>query len=86
MTANDYETIGKRTFVPTGVPGLDDVLMGGFMQNGFYLLQGEPGSGKTTLALQYLLGRVAAGEPALFVTLSASRIPDRWQPYLAAYA
>ncbi|WP_435017587.1 ATPase domain-containing protein [Tundrisphaera sp. TA3] len=62
----------RRQYVPTGVPGLDHVLMGGFIREGFYLLQAEPGSGKTTVALQYMLGRVAAGEPCLYVSLTES--------------
>ena len=37
--------------IPTGVPGLDEVLFGGLVRGGFYLLQGDPGAGKTTLAL-----------------------------------
>ena len=59
--------------MPTGVPGLDHVLMGGFLREGFYLVQGDPGSGKTTVALQYVLGRVEAGEPCLYITLTESR-------------
>ena len=47
--------------------------MGGFLREGFYLLQGDPGSGKTTVALQYVLGRVKAGEPCLYITLTESR-------------
>jgi circadian clock protein KaiC len=62
-----------KQFVPTGVPGLDHVLMGGFLREGFYLVQGDPGSGKTTLALQYVLGRRAAGERCIYVTLTESR-------------
>ena len=62
-----------KRFVPTGVPGLDDVLMGGFLRDGFYLVQGDPGSGKTTIALQYVLGRRAAGGRCLFITLTESR-------------
>jgi circadian clock protein KaiC len=62
-----------REFIPTGVPGLDHVLRGGFLREGFYLLQADPGSGKTTVALQYVLGRIAAGEPCLYVTLTESR-------------
>jgi len=62
-----------KRFVPTGVPGLDDVLMGGFLRDGFYLVQGDPGSGKTTVALQYVLGRRAAGGRCLFITLTESR-------------
>jgi circadian clock protein KaiC len=61
-----------KQYVPTGVLGLDYVLMGGFLREGFYLLQGDPGSGKTTLALQYVLGRQAAGERCLYISLTES--------------
>jgi circadian clock protein KaiC len=54
----------------TGIPGLDDVLGGGFTPNRLYLVEGVPGSGKTTLALQYLLEGVRNGETVLYVTLS----------------
>jgi circadian clock protein KaiC len=60
-------------FVSTGVPGLDHVLMGGFQSEGFYLIQGDPGSGKTTLALQFALSRIKLGESCLYVTLTESR-------------
>ena len=39
----------------TGVPGLDDILNGGLLSHRLYLIDGDPGAGKTTLALQYLL-------------------------------
>lgn len=54
----------------SGVEGLDDVLAGGFTRNRLYLLEGVPGSGKTTLAMQFLLDGVRLGESVLFVTLS----------------
>ena len=57
----------------TGVPGLDDVLRGGLIAGRFYLLDGNPGAGKTTLALQYLLEGIRAGERCLYVTLSETR-------------
>lgn len=62
-----------RQYVPTGVPGLDQVLMGGYLREGFYLIQGDPGSGKTTLSLQFVLGRMAAGETCLYITLTEPR-------------
>lgn len=65
--------VDDRQFVPTGVLGLDYVLMGGFLREGFYLLQGDPGSGKTTLALQFVFGRMQAGEQCLYITLTESR-------------
>ena len=55
---------------PTGIPGLDDVLHGGFPRNHVYLLEGDPGTGKTTLALQFLLAGCHAGEEVLYVALS----------------
>lgn len=54
----------------TGIPGLDDVLGGGLPTRHLYLVEGNPGSGKTTLGLQFLLQGVAAGEKGLYVTLS----------------
>jgi circadian clock protein KaiC len=54
----------------TGVEGLDYVLNGGLTAQRLYLLEGVPGSGKTTLALQFLLEGVRNGEPVLYVTLS----------------
>jgi circadian clock protein KaiC len=56
----------------TGVSGLDDILGGGLPTNHLYLLDGEPGTGKTTLGLQFLLEGVAKGERGLYVTLSES--------------
>jgi circadian clock protein KaiC len=57
----------------TGVPGLDDVLGGGFPSERFYLVQGVPGSGKTTLALQFLLEGKKRGEKCLYITLSETK-------------
>ena len=57
----------------TGVFGLDQILNGGLPRNHIYLVDGEPGTGKTTLALQFLLEGVARGERGLYVTLSETR-------------
>lgn len=54
----------------TGVSGLDDVLHGGLTPERLYLVQGTPGAGKTTLALQFLLTGAAQGESGLYITLS----------------
>jgi circadian clock protein KaiC len=59
-----------RARLRTGIAGLDDVLYGGLTPNRLYLLEGKPGSGKTTLALQFLLEGVRNREPVLYVTLS----------------
>src|ERR1700756_3542696 len=56
--------------VSTGSRGLDHVLGGGFDRDRMYLYEGRPGSGKTTLALQFLLEGVRCGERVLYVTLS----------------
>lgn len=58
--------------VPSGVPGLDPVLAGGFAQNRVHLVEGAPGSGKTTLGLQFLIDGVRRGERGLYITLSES--------------
>src|SRR5690348_11765146 len=58
---------------PTGCRGLDEVLGGGLPTGHVYLLEGEPGTGKTTLALQFVSEGLSRGESALYVTLSESR-------------
>jgi len=57
----------------TGVEGLDDILAGGLPRGGFYLIQGDPGSGKTTLALQFLLEGLRQGETVFYITLSETK-------------
>src|SRR5271166_5936322 len=71
MSGNpEYQSISP---VATGIVGLDDILGGGLAANRLYLVEGDPGSGKTTLALQYLLTGVAKGEKTLCVSLSETR-------------
>ena len=57
----------------TGIAGLDDILNGGFIPGRLYLIDGDPGAGKTTLSLQYLLEGVKQGEKTLYITLSETR-------------
>lgn len=53
-----------------GIPGLDDILSGGLEHDRVYLLEGNPGTGKTTAAMRFLLEGAARGEAALYITLS----------------
>jgi circadian clock protein KaiC len=62
-----------RTPISTGVPGFDEVLMGGLQPNRLYLIEGSPGTGKTTFSLQFLLAGLRQGEKCLYVTLSETR-------------
>jgi circadian clock protein KaiC len=59
--------------VATGVPGLDDILAGGLTEGSLFLLEGKPGTGKTTIALQFLLEGSKRGLRALYVTLSETK-------------
>ena len=61
---------GNSKRLGTGVAGLDDILCGDLLPHRLYLLEGMPGSGKTTLAFQFLLEGVRRGEPVLYLTLS----------------
>src|SRR5580692_8983293 len=65
--------IQTNTRCSMGVEGLDDVLGGGLPRNRIYLIQGDPGVGKTTLALQFLLEGVRLGETGLYITLSETK-------------
>jgi len=56
----------------TGVEGLDDILLGGLSPGHVYLLEGNPGTGKTTIALRFLLEGANVGEKGLYITLSES--------------
>jgi circadian clock protein KaiC len=59
--------------LPTGVDGLDEILKGGLPANRLYLVKGEPGVGKTTLAIQFLLEGVRRGERSMYITLSETK-------------
>jgi circadian clock protein KaiC len=59
--------------ISTGIDSLDEIMHGGFTANRLYLIEGYPGTGKTTLALQFLLDGVSKGERTLYVSLSETR-------------
>jgi len=62
----------SATLVPTGIPGLDTVLQGGLRAGNLYFVEGDPGTGKTTFALQFLLEGVRCGERCLMISLAES--------------
>jgi circadian clock protein KaiC len=59
--------------VSTGIAGLDDILRGGLTPSRLYLVEGPPGCGKTTLALQFLMAGARQGEKTLYVALSETK-------------
>jgi circadian clock protein KaiC len=67
-----YMEAEEQHQVSTGIAGLDDIVCGGLDPDRLYLIEGEPGTGKTTLALQFLNEGVQRGEAGLYVTLSES--------------
>lgn len=73
MTSRSSAETGGLERVATGVQGFDEILGGGFPPRRLYLVQGDPGAGKTTLALSFLLEGVRRGERSLYVTLSETR-------------
>ena len=64
------DRLSNGNLVPTGIRGLDDILNGGLPSNHVYLVEGNPGTGKTTMSLKFLLHGVAKGERGLYVSLS----------------
>ncbi len=68
---------GKPQRAATGVVGLDDILGGGLPVHRLYLVRGNPGVGKTTLSLQFLLEGLRAGERVLYITLSETEAEIR---------
>ena len=65
--------MNQPTRSKTGIPGLDEVLHGGWIPQQLYLIDGAPGAGKTTLSLQYLMEGVKRGEKCTYVTLSETK-------------
>jgi circadian clock protein KaiC len=67
------ETDDRGERISTGCEGLDDILGGGLDRDRLYLVEGRPGSGKTTIAMQFLLEGVRRGERVLYVSMSETR-------------
>jgi circadian clock protein KaiC len=65
--------VSERTNAPTGIAGLDDILNGGLALGRLFLLEGSPGTGKTTIALQFLQQGLRSKQQALYITLSETR-------------
>ena len=65
--------IGPALNLSTGIAGLDEILCGGLTAERLYLVEGMPGAGKTTLALQFLMEGVRSHEPVLYITLSETQ-------------
>lgn len=59
--------------IPSGVPGLDKILKGGLVEGGIFIVQGGPGSGKTTFGLQFLREGLKQGENVLFISLEETK-------------
>jgi circadian clock protein KaiC len=70
-TAQGHESY-TPSYIPTSVPGLDTILKGGLLRGGTYLLQGNAGTGKTTVGLQYLLAQVKQGDRVMYIALTES--------------
>ncbi len=64
---------GESNRVKTGIIGLDSILGGGLLPHRLYLVDGDPGAGKTTLALQFLMEGANRGEKCLYITLSETK-------------
>jgi circadian clock protein KaiC len=73
MTMTPSQPVHPPALVATGIAGLDTILQGGLPAYRLYLVQGDPGAGKTTLALQFLLEGRRRGEAGLLVTLSETK-------------
>ncbi len=67
----------EQTRLSTGIPGLDDILRGGLSKGFLYLIEGNPGAGKTTLALQFLIEGAKRGESGLYLSLAESELELR---------
>src|ERR1700712_2164140 len=67
------DVVDQLQRIDTGISGLNEILYGGLPAGQMYLLEGTPGTGKTTVALQFIRTGILAGESALYITLSESK-------------
>src|SRR5947209_7886241 len=74
-------TTGKNqsdsTLLSTGIPGMDAILSGGLTRDRLYLVEGEPGTGKTTMALHFLAEGARLGESVVYITLAETAVELR---------
>src|SRR5690349_18597672 len=68
--AMEKELVEASSKAALGVKGLDDITDGGLARGRLFLLEGSPGTGKTTIAMQFLMAGAAQGESSLYITLS----------------
>ena len=73
MITGDRMNDDEDEVSPSGVDGLDNMLRGGYPRNCLHLITGAPGTGKTTLAMQFLLEGVKQDERCLYITLSETK-------------
>lgn len=73
MSSSAGLSASDNSRVHTGITGLDDILKGGLIAHRLYLVEGDPGAGKTTMATQFLMAGRDAGESGLYITLSETR-------------
>lgn len=71
--AHNADAAAASKLFATGIAGLDNILGGGLARNHLYLVEGDPGTGKTTIAMQFLMEGVRAGQKGLYITLSESK-------------
>jgi circadian clock protein KaiC len=76
-TVMSSQNSSSTAFISTGIAGLDNVLGGGLTKDRLYLVEGDPGAGKTTLALQFLAEGAARGETVLYITLAETEVELR---------
>src|SRR3982750_1510462 len=73
MTRMADQTLSLDEVAGTGIPGLDHIVRGGLPRNRMYLVQGDPGAGKTTMGLQFLLEGKRRGESGIYISFSETR-------------